>query len=284
MKKVLIICVNYNNDIETIEYVKRVNLLSQSQLCDIVIVDNSGKDSQYKKLKSELFQLKNVYLVNAKKNLGYFGGMDYGLKYYISITNKYPDWIIVSNTDIDFADNNFLIDLSNRKEEDDIGVLAPKILTLDNVNQNPYMISPPNSIKINFLLTIYQSDILYKVYLNLSRFKNRIKSHKSSVHHPSEYIFAPHGSFIIISKSFFEHGGDLNYTGFLYGEEIYLGLILKEFDFKVRYCDDLTVYHHEHATTAKLSSVVSRKHRYNSVKTLKKMLKRELWIESGGNK
>jgi GT2 family glycosyltransferase len=64
-----------------------------------------------------------------------------------------------------------------------------------------------------------------------------------------ELIYAPHGSCIILHKTFLEHGGKIDYKGFMYGEEIYIGEEALKQNFKILWVPDLKVRHFKKATT-----------------------------------
>ena len=65
-----------------------------------------------------------------------------------------------------------------------------------------------------------------------------------------ERIYAPHGSFMIFPKYFFESGCNLDHKSFLYGEELFVGERCRLNGIEVVYDPDLEVLHKEHAVTS----------------------------------
>src|SRR3954469_4439982 len=67
-------------------------------------------------------------------------------------------------------------------------------------------------------------------------------------------IYAPHGSFLVLSKEYFRAGGTLDFPCFLFGEEIYLAENLRRLGLDVVYEPSLEVVHQEHKSTKLLKS------------------------------
>lgn len=275
MKKVLFICVNYNNYEETLEYINCVNSLDDCNFCDIVAVDNSTDKNQISSLKDNNLNEENVYIVKSNKNLGYFGGMNLGINYYLSLQKEIPHWVIISNTDIKFDNKKFIADLCNLKKNKNIVCIAPKIISvLTKKNQNPYMKNRPSVNKLSFLKTVYRSNITFSTYNYLYNIKESMKIKNNNAGEDKDFknIYAPHGSFIILDNLFFQKGGTLKYNGFLYGEEIYLGEQICNMGLEIQYNGNFVLHHNEHKTTALLNTSVNRMYRYNAIKYLKEMM------------
>ena len=65
-------------------------------------------------------------------------------------------------------------------------------------------------------------------------------------------IYAGHGSFMMLSKNFFEHYKKIEYPVFLFGEEIYLGELIRLAGMRARYVPSLEVIDMEHTSTGKM--------------------------------
>ena len=102
--KIAFIAVNYNNSYITINYVNSILQMKNIDSYDfsIVIIDNNSNLDDYKYLKSGLEGLKNVKLIKSDKNLGYFGGLNLGIK---QIEYDKYDYVLVGNNDIIFEPN-----------------------------------------------------------------------------------------------------------------------------------------------------------------------------------
>ena len=81
-------------------------------------------------------------------------------------------------------------------------------------------------------------------------------------------IYAPHGSFLILSQTFFEHGGVLDDSEFLYAEEISLAETCRQIKLTVSYDPELTVIHDEHRTTGRKYNRTTYFHQKNALNYL----------------
>jgi GT2 family glycosyltransferase len=67
-------------------------------------------------------------------------------------------------------------------------------------------------------------------------------------------IYAPHGSFVVLSREFFDRGGRIDYGAFLFGEEIHIAEQARSLALRVRYRPELRVFHEEHASVGHYQS------------------------------
>ena len=249
-KKVLIICVDYQSEDETISYVSDLRSQSISEVIDIVVVCNSGIE----KLVNELSKYTDIHLYDFHKNMGYFPAANAGLQEYLK-EHKLPPLVIVSNTDIRIRQNVFFEKLLALPYDYD--VLAPSIINTEGYNQNPFIMNRLTKKKLNILLGIFKCYPLFCLYSYLSRVKASLKKpikNKSDYNLRPEVIYAPHGSFIIFSKSYFSKGGDLMHECFLYGEELYIAESGIKYSMNVLFEKSLCVEHLEHVTTSLMGS------------------------------
>jgi len=63
-----------------------------------------------------------------------------------------------------------------------------------------------------------------------------------------KFIYAPHGSFIIFSKNFFQSGGYLDQNLTMYGEEFTTAEIANKLKTRIYYEPDIEVVHLEHSS------------------------------------
>ncbi|HAS6066706.1 TPA: hypothetical protein I7114_08225 [Vibrio vulnificus] len=251
--KTLILCVDYKTTQDTISFVNRVCSLSHS--VDIVLVCNSGSNDFI-----GLSEKENVYVYDFHENLGYMEGANRGLKEYLN-DHDMPSWVILSNTDIDFRDKSFFEKLNEDKNTDCI--IAPEIITLDNVYQNPFLEKRPSKSKVTFLKKIYSNVLTFYIYDFLSNVKSSIyKKGKCMV---DNKIYAPHGAFVIIGKKYFESGADLSHPAFLYGEEIIIAERARNVFVDVVYDKKYKILHKEHVSTGKLGSKLKSKCLHDSL-------------------
>ena len=72
-------------------------------------------------------------------------------------------------------------------------------------------------------------------------------NYKSSISQ-GKFIYAPHGSFIIFSKYYFNNSGYLDQNLTMYGEEFTTAEIAKSLEMSIYYEPDLEVTHVEHSS------------------------------------
>ena len=270
----LIICVNYFGDEDTRSYVESCLLLNASQRVDIVIVDNSERHSVSQVLKNLEKQSPRVKVAVPEKNLGFYNGAAWALREYCA-ANDLPEWVIVSNTDLFFEDKDFFVKLFSLYKGISVGIVAPTIIsTLTGVDQNPQISVRPSARKMWFYTFIYRFYILGQAYWFLSMFKNMFKSRmvlskggrfKRECSVVSE-IYAPHGSFVILNRNFFDKNGTLQHGSFLFGETITLAEHAIRLGVKVLYDPRLKVFHKEHASFGLLRSRQSIKFQWEGSK------------------
>jgi GT2 family glycosyltransferase len=122
---VYIVIINWENFKETIECLDSLKKISY-QNYRIVIVDNGSKNDSVQILRKNYPQ---YTLIQSKKNLGFAGGNNLGIKYALKQNAQY---ILLLNNDVVVKDN-FLEPLIEFAEKDSmIGVVQPKILKKDN--------------------------------------------------------------------------------------------------------------------------------------------------------
>ncbi len=273
--KILVICVNYNSDKETLFFAE--DAFTQASGCnlDLVVVDNSDITSN-NYLETALSEAserhaKRAFYFKASRNLGYFGAARFGLSRYL-LSNSMPEWIIVSNVDIKFLSNDFLSQLINKRYGESVVAVAPSIISgLDGRDQNPLMTYRPHRSKMLFYKFIYGSVVLVNVYQLLSVIKNWARVRFSSIDKkPSQLktIYAPHGSFIIFNKRYFEKNGGLDFPGFLFGEEIFVAETARALGLNIVYDPSLQLLHNEHMTTGIFWSRLKARHQFASIKYL----------------
>jgi GT2 family glycosyltransferase len=95
--------------------------------------------------------------------------------------------------------------------------------------------------KIYYFLRIY---VFYDLITKLSK-KRRKNVKNNSFLNESSYIYAPHGSFIIFTPSFFKYYNGFDNGTFLYCEEFILAEMLKKKNLKCWFENSIIVTHKE---------------------------------------
>lgn len=242
--KVLVVAVTYNSYLELSSYLTSIEkAVERCPGVEVIVcvadnsVDKQNIDSShYKCIKVDVTSLDNK---------GYLGGAQYVINSQTDLSTF--DYIVISNVDIELA-CNFFTKLKEYKLDKDIAWLATKIWSkAEGRDRNPKIISRPSKIKLQLINYMYKYPILDYLYTK-TLYKRKTKYLPS----PEMDIYAGHGSFMMLTKNFFEHYKKIEYPIFLFGEEIYLGELIRLAGFRVRYVPDLEVIDMEHASTGKM--------------------------------
>ena len=243
-KSVLIVCVNYNSYTEVAEYLFSVEKSAKnfnSIIVDVIVADNS---TEVKNVDTTEYKHINVRVQNLD-NLGYLPGAQ-------SVINKVKnlndyDFVVISNVDIQISED-FFANLSKLAYNDDIAWVAPKIYSSDESrDMNPKVLSRYSKKKLFLLYYMYKYPVLYYLY-TMTVYKRK----KLQPQYAEMDIYAGHGSFIMLTRSFFESYKEINYPIFLFGEELFLAEEILKVTKKVRYVPSLVIYDKEHISTSKL--------------------------------
>ncbi|PIP54168.1 MAG: hypothetical protein COX07_06795 [Bacteroidetes bacterium CG23_combo_of_CG06-09_8_20_14_all_32_9] len=248
---VLIIGIIYNTYDATVRFIKSLEQYGDSNI-DLILVDNSEQKSP-EKFKKYIGNspLKLMY-IRCENNLGYFGGARKGLDEYRK-AKALPEWIIVCNVDIVFNDPSFFNKLYDFKRKENLGIIAPSIISNRwNTDYNPKIPVRYSKKKLIFYKAIYSVCFIQNLYIALSYLKkmtHRFKNTKTAIpDNTGREIYAPHGSCIIFHRNYFEKGGTLNHISFLFGEEVFVAETALKTGLKVVYYPVLQVLDFEHAS------------------------------------
>lgn len=264
MKKVLLVCVNYNSNDKLYEYIdslQQAYALYQDKLYLNVLVGDNSKIVDFRIPPKIGFDIK---LIDNKGNYGYLGGVNKALK----LTNTSPsiyDFFLITNVDVRVS-GSFFNDLINLQFTDNVGWVAPSILSdKEKRDRNPKTLNRPSKFKMRLGILMYKYSPLHKLYKSL--FYNRTDKYLP-VNRKDNCIYAGHGSFIIFTKNFLKHKPDFSFPGFLFGEEIFFGELLLLYKLKTLYCPKIKIYDFDHASTGLMNNKLKNKFRYDSMKCI----------------
>jgi GT2 family glycosyltransferase len=259
MYKVGFVILNYKNYTDTLELLNDLKKQTWYDQVKVYIVDNGSNNESIEILK----KVKKTYefeLVESSKNLGFSRGNNLGIE---KALEDACDFVICSNSDIlmdredKFIDKIYeIFDLNN-----DIAIIAPCIKNMDGLNQNPFRIerfSTKEILKLKFFygLGLYKIYYLVRVYIFYELFnflaekrKKNSKKVMNDFNKTSGYIYAPYGSFLIFTPTYFKHFDGFDENTFLYCEEFILAERLKKKKLKCWYDNELHIIHKESKST-----------------------------------
>jgi GT2 family glycosyltransferase len=255
----LVIGINYRTEDCAVKFARSLSNCGSEDLT-VLLVDNSESPDPRQfvdRLRKANPQIR--YLV-APRNLGYFGGANYALN-RCSKAGEPPDWVVVCNVDIEFKDRNFFGLLRELNLPEGAAVVAPRIWSARwKRDLNPKINERPTRQRMAFYKIIFDNYYYQLAYEMLSFLKNAWRSAVRSMQaQPAEpnppgsnvsaFIYAPHGSCMVFRRTYFDAGGNFNYSAFLFGEEIFVAETARRLGLGVIHCPSLVVFDSEHAST-----------------------------------
>lgn len=265
--KTAFVCVNYNNSKITLEYISNVLEIKKDFDVKIIVVDNASEKNDIDSLSSYIEDLKNenVILLKSESNLGYFKGLNLGIKW--ALTNGYNEYQVVGNNDLEFF-SDFLNNLEHLEVKKNELILSPDIITIEGIHENPHVIH-----KMSFLRKLKYDIYFFNYYLAKLITKFYSAERKPKAFDPERrYIHMGNGALYVLTPGFFLYFDKLWDDVFLYGEEAILAGQVISVDGKIVYEPLLKCNHHESATTSRMESKYKYKVIQSSYKIYKKYL------------
>lgn len=261
MTKIGLVILNFLTYEDTLESIVTLNeMLVRNVDLNIYIVDNQTNIEKFQNFKDSLknmsLDLKISYL-ESKENIGFSKGMNLGID--IARKNK-CNYVVCSNSDIIYKKE---INFNNLTETFDkcnkIGLIGPRITKNINENENPFYLKVKynkNFISLIKQKIIYSSFLFFCLlsYLGsfISVFNKFLKEKNSQVidYKNGEY-YALHGSYFMLTPSYFKYYNNLDDNTFLYSEELIIAERLKKNNIVEYYNSSFEVFHHQASSTSK---------------------------------
>lgn len=254
MPDCVVLCVNYNSASDTMRYVRSIEAQGGEGRRHVVVVDTSPEAET--ELEAWLSPREDAHYLRPGRNAGYFGGAAEGLKWFRT-QYPLPEWVVVSNVDVTLEGDRFFETLGTLESTDGPLVVAPRITVPSTGNeQNPFVRSRPSSSSFRVKLFLFQRPVLYGIWQAINRVRQGAKAlFQTRAQAPvSEEVYAPHGSFVIFNRGYFERGGTIEHGLILYAEEFLVAEEVRRLGGHVVFEPSLHVLHHEHASTGNLEN------------------------------
>ena len=259
-KRVLVLCVHYKNTDEVRRFVRAVAAQRLDTSLSLMVVDNSGELLRVSNLDTDGGSRCEVTVLDAGSNIGYYGAAAFAMDRYLK-TAVMPDWVVVCNTDIEFAGSDFFARLSALHDRRAVTVVTPRIITSKGEERIEFTRMRPSARRLSVYQWILDNrwvSFLYHAFIHL-----KVKSldwwrgvkanrghHRNAVARRAPFaVYAPAGSFACFSRGYFEAGGDLRHGAFLYGEEVFVAETCKRIGGQVLFDPRLAVVHQGFSTT-----------------------------------
>lgn len=237
------VCTNYNNSQFTSAAV--ASLQSGTHPADIiVVVDNASDEANVAELKALAERFETVRLILNSDNLGYFPGLNQGI---CEVGNERPDiqYMVIGNNDLEFPPDfgEKLCFASSRL--DACPVISPNVITLDDIHQNPHVISGISRRRELIYDLYYANYHLAGIIRKLAQWTHGLTDRSDeSQHEIPQFIYQGHGSCYILTPRFFSMFEKLWAPTFLMGEEFFLSKQLSDRGTQIFYEPTIVVRHH----------------------------------------
>jgi GT2 family glycosyltransferase len=256
--KIGFVFTNYNNSQLSLNAIKSIidNSKQFNTEVQIAIVDNNSTPQEIAILKDgvEKIGLTNVKALFEQTNLGYFKGLNAGVKYLKDTFGSF-DYLIIGNNDLIFPKAFFDKLISNHDRLKELHVVSPDLITLDGVHQNPHVISKISRTREIVWDLFYWKYFIAKILLNINALIRGLVERKDYTYSQNEgFIYQGYGACYVLTSKFFNSFDELWCPGFLMGEEFYLSKQLDSLNARFYYLPGLVVEHHDHATISKIPS------------------------------
>ena len=181
MKKILIICVNYNSYDALHVFLESIDCaakkVTQSMEIHVAIADNS---SDIQEIEESVYPDIHIGKYVTKQNLGYLGGARFTLNKISETDYNGYDYIAISNVDVTLDPSFFAqletINLSN------VGWIAPSIIShKENKDRNPKILTRPSKrhLQLTRLPCNNAYDSRHRIHLQQLQFLQKEEFHFS---------------------------------------------------------------------------------------------------------
>ena len=268
------IIVNYNSASLTKKFIESCIEMIPN-IAKIIVVDNKSTKEDLDKIKRMRDRFsKIVEVIKNNENLGYFEGLNTGIRFYKENFFSDNNYLLIGNNDVTF-DHSFAKNFSNLKKEIlEYPVISPRITTQSGIEQNPHVIKKISRFR-EIIYDFYYASYLFSMIIKAIAFlthslSDRPDEKQFSV---SQEIYQGYGAFYILTPAFFQYFSLLECPVKLHYEEFFLAKMLNEKGFHVWYESSLRIYHLWHGSFSKIQSKQKWLHAKTAHKEYRKHIK-----------
>jgi GT2 family glycosyltransferase len=241
--KIGYVCTNYNNSAYTREAVCSL-VKNDGHQFRIVVVDNHSDSKHVEALKSVASEFQSVELILNKENVGYFRGLNLGIRH---LRSSQPDinLMVVGNNDLvfpaDFAESL----RRNAALFEKYPVVSPDIITLEGVHQNPHVIHRISEFR-EFIYDLYYANYYLAIAIRkLAKLTRSFTERPDQTQHQiAQEIYSGLGACYVLGPVFFRHFEELWAPTFLMAEEFFLSKQLSDKGLRIYYEPSIRVQHY----------------------------------------
>ena len=238
MTDLTVLILNYNTKDLSINCIKSILSKKWKSNIKVVFIDNASSDGSVDVIRRKFG--KQVEIIESKKNLGFTGGNNLGLRKYYRDSR----YCLLLNSDTiisrDSLDN--LVKVMDRKK--DYGILSCKLISPDG-NFQPNAGRLPSFFPMFFWLSGLD-DILGRLF-RIPSYQER----RTSFYHGTKSVGWVSGTVMIVRSTLFNKIGFLDEKIFMYGEDVDFCWRAKKAGFKVGWTDKAEIEHMGGASSPK---------------------------------
>ena len=241
--KLAVIVVNFNDEEDTLKYVKQIT--EYSIINKIVVVDNmSTTPNCFEKLQT--LKSNKVDVIKSDKNGGYSYGNNFGIKYLESQGLEF-DYYAISNPDIEIQEDAFVKCIQFLDEVSTCGIVAPKMLDKDGIRIR----------RASWRTRTFGRDVVHSSRILELLFYPVLKSGEYSEKDYEKdllHVDCISGAFFIIRNSVYKLIKGFDENVFLFYEEDIISKQLRDKEYLIYSLNNISFKHFESRTIGKTFS------------------------------
>lgn len=286
MDKFVFIILHYCTIEDTKKCIQSIIEKCKNNNFEIVVVDNASPNNTGEELNIMYKDESKIHVILNKTNIGFSRGNNIGFRY--AKENLNPNFIIMCNNDTYLLQDDFCKKVIEEYKNSKFAVMGPQIHLLDNqICQIPAKDLPTKkflekeifSTKITlFFDYIFLGDFLRKAKLQLKKIlkKDVITIEKLDTNQQHQEVIL-HGCFLVFSEKYIKNFEGLEEKTFLYREEEFLYIQLKEKGLINVYNPQVKIFHSEYSSTNAITKTKRKKQIFfekNYLNATKKLYKK----------
>lgn len=225
-----ILILNYNTKKLSIDCIKSILTKKWESKIRIVLIDNASSDDSVKAVKEKFG--KRIEIIESKKNLGFTGGNNLGLRKYY----KDSRYCLLLNSDTVISKNSLDVMVKIMDKRKDYGILSCRLINPDG-NFQPNAGRLPSFFPMFFWLSGLD-DILGK-FIKIPSYQER----RQSFYQGTKDVGWVSGSVMMIRSTLIKEIGFFDEKIFMYGEDVDFCWRAMGADFKVGWTDKAKIEH-----------------------------------------
>lgn len=265
---------NYNNSLLSIQAIKSIWEIDGLFNPHIVIVDNLSTPDE--RLALKIFKneniSKNLHFLFLSENIGYFKGLNEGIRFILKIDILF-DYFVVGNNDLIFPKNFYQTIIKNNFYHKPYPVISPNLITIDGIHQNPHVLYKISNFR-KIIYSLYFSNYqIASLISKISKVTLIISKRSDSLDYKnSQVINMGYGACYLLTKKFFEFYIELDAVTFLMGEEAFLSNQIHTKGLEIYYDSEIEILHYDHASCGQVPARKMWDYTKHSYKLYKKFI------------